>query len=39
LQRLDPAAEDILIAAAGVTLYNFNVAKNQGEHADVSSLI
>jgi mRNA-decapping enzyme 1B len=29
LQRLDPAVEDILITAAHVTLYDFNIDLNQ----------
>ena len=29
LQRLDPAVEDILITAAHVTLYDFNIELNQ----------
>ena len=29
LQRLDPAVEDILITAAPVTLYDFNIDLNQ----------
>jgi mRNA-decapping enzyme 1B len=29
LQRLDPAVEDILITAGHVTLYDFNIDKNQ----------
>jgi hypothetical protein len=30
LQRLDPAVEDILITAAHVTLYDFNIDLNPG---------
>nr|CAB3463120.1 unnamed protein product [Digitaria exilis] len=35
LQRLDPAVEDILITAAHVTLYDFNIDLNQWSRKDV----
>ncbi|TVU26852.1 hypothetical protein EJB05_29421 [Eragrostis curvula] len=35
LQRLDPAVEDILITAAHVTLYDFNIDHNQWSRKDV----
>uniref|UniRef100_A0A0E0J6Y6 WH1 domain-containing protein n=1 Tax=Oryza nivara TaxID=4536 RepID=A0A0E0J6Y6_ORYNI len=35
LQRLDPAVEDILITAAHVTLYDFNIELNQWSRKDV----
>ncbi|XP_062197577.1 mRNA-decapping enzyme-like protein [Phragmites australis] len=35
LQRLDPAVEDILITAAHVTLYGFNIDLNQWSRKDV----
>ncbi|KAM0872082.1 hypothetical protein ACQ4PT_038959 [Festuca glaucescens] len=35
LQRLDPAVEDILITAGHVTLYDFNIDKNQWSRKDV----
>ncbi|VAI29668.1 unnamed protein product [Triticum turgidum subsp. durum] len=38
LQRLDPAVEDILITAAHVTLYDFNIDLNQWECEAVASL-
>ena len=37
LQRLDPAVEDILITAAHVTLYDFNIDLNQWVRAPLPS--
>jgi hypothetical protein len=38
LQRLDPAVEDILITAAHVTLYDFNIDLNQWVSAPMAPL-
>jgi mRNA-decapping enzyme 1B len=38
LQRLDPAVEDILVTAAHVTLYGFNIDLNQWVSAPPFSL-